>query len=326
MSDKHDVSGVQTTGHVWDDDLGDFTNQPPKWWMLGLAASALWVVVYFIYYPSIPIAISDTYTKGVGGWTAINEMEAAKGDVDAIRSKYEAKIKDLTPAQILADNELSEYVKRSGKVLFGDYCAACHGQNGIGTKDKLGYMAPILNDDDWLYGGKVENIHETISAGRMSMMPGHKDTLTAAEIDALAQAIEKGQPTSTPLFAEKGCSACHGEDGKGNPAMGAANLTDKIARFDGSVEGLKYTIAHGVNNSADPQTRGAEMPAFSNTKRLSETDIKKLAVYVHKFGGGQAAEAAPAPVATEVAAAPADATAASAPADTAAASAAPAAH
>lgn len=296
MSEKHEGSGAPTTGHVWDDDLADLTNQPPKWWMLGLTASALWVVVYFLYYPSIPLATMGEHFRGFGGWTAIKEMEADKGDVDAVRGNFEARLKGMTPAAILADSELTEYVTRSGKVLFGDNCAACHGTNGVGTHDKEGLFAPILNDDDWLYGGKIDDIHATIEGGRQGMMMAHKDMLTAAEIDALTDAVAKGQPNSTPLFAGKGCTACHGEDGKGNQAMGSANLTDKIWRFEGSVEGIKRTITYGVN-SGDPQGRGAVMPSFKEAGKLSDTEMKKLAVYVYKFGGGQPdAPAAPAEI------------------------------
>ena len=295
MSDNQDsAGGVPTTGHVWDDDLADLTNQPPKWWMLGLTASAIWVVVYFLMYPAIPIATSGTFFKGVGlpgsgQWTAIKELEADQKVLDDARSKYENKLKDMTPAAILADAELSEYVARSGKVLFGDNCAACHGQNGVGTKDKQGLFAPILNDDDWLYGGKIDSIHESIVGGRQGMMMAHKDMLTAAEIDTLANAVAKGQPNSTPMFAEKGCTACHGEDGKGIQAMGSANLTDKIWRFDGSPEGIKQTIMYGVN-SGDPKARVAVMPNFTEAGKLSAVEMKKLAVYVFKFGGGMAEE------------------------------------
>src|SRR5574340_981728 len=76
MSEKHEVSGAQTTGHVWDDDLADLTNQPPKWWMLGLAASMLFCVVYFLYYPSIPVSTMNTFTKGLGGWTAVKAVRS----------------------------------------------------------------------------------------------------------------------------------------------------------------------------------------------------------------------------------------------------------
>ncbi|MDP4028302.1 MAG: cytochrome-c oxidase, cbb3-type subunit III [Gallionella sp.] len=286
MSEKHEAADVQTTGHVWDDDLADLTNQPPRWWMLGLAASALFCLVYFIYYPSFPITTMNTFTKGIGGWTTIKEMEEAQGEVEAVRGKYEARLNGMTPAAILADSELTEYVIRTGKELFVDNCTACHGQNGIGTHDKEGLFAPVLNDDDWLFGGKIDDIHASIEGGRQGMMMAHKDMLSAAEIDALANAVAQGQPTSTPLFAEKGCTACHGENGKGIQAMGSANLTDKLWRFDGSVAGIKHTIANGVN-AGDPQGRVAIMPSFKQAGKLGDTEMKKLAVYVYKFGGGQ---------------------------------------
>ncbi len=290
MSDKHNAGDVPTTGHVWDDDLGDFINQPPKWWMLGLTVSAIWVVVYWLWYPSVPLSTTGNFFKGVGGWTAIAEMEADKSMVDEVRGKYEAKLKDMTPAAILADADLTEYVTRSGKVLFGDNCAACHGTNGVGTHDKEGLFAPILNDDDWLYGGSIDTIHETIVGGRQGMMIAHEGMLSDAEIDTLANAVAAGKPTSTPLFAEKGCIACHGEDGKGMQAMGSANLTDGVWRFESSVEGIKRTIKYGVN-SGNPKARVAVMPTFGSAGKLSDAEIKKLAVYVYKFGGGQAVAA-----------------------------------
>jgi cytochrome c oxidase cbb3-type subunit 3 len=299
MSDNHNTSGgASTTGHVWDDDLADFTNQPPKWWMMGLTASAIWVVVYFLMYPAVPIAMNGTFFAGVGlpgsgKWTAINELAEDSKELIAIRSQYEDKLKNMTPAAILADANLSEYVTRSGKVLFSDNCAACHGQNGVGTKQsgkfalrEQGLMAPVLLDDDWLYGGKIDDIHTTIIGGRQGMMVAHKDILSEKEVDTLAAAVAAGKPTSTPLFTEKGCVACHGADGKGIQAMGSANLTDQIWRFDGSVEGIKQTIKYGVN-SGDANARIAVMPNFTEAGKLSATEMKKLAVYVYKFGGGQ---------------------------------------
>lgn len=297
MNDKHQSGGVKTTGHVWDDDLADFTNQPPKWWMLGLTVSALWCVAYALYYPMIPISMGQgSFTKGLANWTAISEMEADQGVVDAVRSKYEKKLVGMAPAAILADKELTEYVKRSGKVLFGDNCAACHGQNGVGARDKEGLIAPLLNDDDWMYGGKIDAIYTSIIDGRRGVMPAHKDTLSEAEIDTLAKAIAAGKPTSTPLFTEKACFGCHGPDGKGMQVMGSVNLTDSVWRFDSSVDTIKAVIKHGVN-SGDPKGREAVMPAFKAAGKLSETDMKKLAVYVYKFGGGQAEDVAAAPVA-----------------------------
>jgi cytochrome c oxidase cbb3-type subunit 3 len=301
--------GITTTGHLWDDDLADFTNQPPRWWMLALTASAIWIVVYWLYYPSVPIPTSNTFFKGMGGWTAIKEEEADKSEVDTVRGKYEAKIKDLAPAAILADSDLTEYVKRSGKVLFGDNCAPCHGTNGVGTRDKEGLFAPVLDDDDWLYGGKIDDIYTTISGGRQGMMIAHKDTLSAQQIDDVAKYVKamsnegKGTADADPVvaagkkvFMESDCTGCHGADAKGMQAMGSANLTDKVWRFDGSLKGIERTITYGVN-SGDPKARIAVMPSFTAAGKLSDADIKKLAVYVYKFGGGQPDEPAAAPAA-----------------------------
>ena len=262
--------------------------------------------MYWLYYPSVPVPSSTTFFKGIGGWTAIKELEADKNEVDAVRGKYEAKLKNMAPAAILADSDLTEYVKRSGKVLFGDNCAPCHGTNGVGTKDKEGLMAPILNDDDWLYGGTIDSIHTTISGGRQGMMVAHQDSLSSQQIDDVAKYVKamsdegKSQADADAavaagkkVFMESDCVSCHGPDAKGMQAMGSANLTDKIWRFDGSLEGIKRTITYGVNNG-NPKARVAIMPNFKEAGKLSDSDIKKLAVYVYKFGGGQAdAPAAP---------------------------------
>ena len=304
MSEKHnESSGVQTTGHLWDDDLADYTNPPPKWWLIGLTASALWVVVYWLIYPSVPISLAGDHWKGLnifnGGqpWTAIRERIEDEKEIDAVRRPFEEKIKGMTPAAILADRELSEYISRSGKVLFGDNCSACHGQNGVGVKGRgiEGYMAPVLRDDDWLYGGTVDAIHESITGGRQGMMVPHKDTLSAKQIDDVAHfvlAMSEGRGEAAEaapgkeVFMSAGCIACHGVDAKGIKAMGSANLTDKAWRFDGSLEGIKHTITYGVN-SGDPKARVAVMPNFKAAGKLSDTDIKKLAVYVYRFGGGE---------------------------------------
>ncbi len=280
MSEKSNPHG-QTTGHVWDDTLAELTNQPPKWWMIGLHASWILVLVYGIYYPAWPLLHS--HTKGIAGWTAVKEYKKDLAEVESIRAPYEAKIAKMDVKAILADNELKEYISRSGKVLFGDNCAACHGSGGQGNP---GF--PSLVDDDWLYGGKIDTILQTITNGRQGMMPKMGgNQLTPEEIDKLANAIYNGKVTEEPLFTAKGCVGCHGPDGKGMQALGSANLTDKIWRFkaEDQLASIKYTIAHGVNDPSDPKTRKAKMPAWKN--RLSETQIKKLAVYVHELGGGQ---------------------------------------
>ncbi len=270
------------TGHIWDDNLRELANPAPNWWMMAFYASIAFVIGYGLIYPMIPL--SDSYTKGLTGWTAIGEYKASIVEVEAVRKPFEDKIAKMSAREILADAELSAYVEASGKVIFGDNCAACHGTGGAGNPD-----FPVLADDDWLYGGSIEQIQATITNGRQGMMPKMGgQQLTDAEIDKLANAIyNNGTVTKEPLYTSKGCMGCHGPDGKGMVALGSANLTDSIWRFSepDQLASIKYTIKHGVNDASDPETRKPKMPAFKD--KLSEQDIKKMAVYVYKFGGGK---------------------------------------
>ncbi len=270
------------TGHFWDDNLRELANPAPNWWMMAFYASIAFVIGYGLIYPMIPL--SDSYTKGLTGWTAIGEYKASIVEVEAVRKPFEDKIAKMSAREILADAELSAYVEASGKVIFGDNCAACHGTGGAGNPD-----FPVLADDDWLYGGSIEQIQATITNGRQGMMPKMGgQQLTDAEIDKLANAIyNNGTVTKEPLYTSKGCMGCHGPDGKGMVALGSANLTDSIWRFSepDQLASIKYTIKHGVNDASDPETRKPKMPAFKD--KLSEQDIKKMAVYVYKFGGGK---------------------------------------
>ncbi|OOZ40973.1 cytochrome C [Solemya pervernicosa gill symbiont] len=279
MSENNPFPGENNTGHIWDDNLRELLNEPPGWWRIGFHASWICVVLYTIWYPSWPLI--DGHFKGVSGWTSIGEYKEDLSAIEEIRAPYEAKLQGMSAAAILADDELSSYVSASAKVLFGDNCAACHGSGGQG-----GPNFPVLADDDWLYGGSIDAIQASISNGRQGMMTAHGKTLSSDEVDSLAQSIVDGNVTGNALYMGKACFACHGADGKGMAALGSANLTDSIYRFAGDqLESVKYTISHGVNDPSDAETRNAVMPKFGD--KLSETDIKKLAVYVRKMGGGQ---------------------------------------
>ncbi|MCU7919660.1 MAG: cytochrome-c oxidase, cbb3-type subunit III [Candidatus Thiodiazotropha sp. (ex Epidulcina cf. delphinae)] len=283
MADNNPFPGENNTGHIWDDNLRELSNPPPRWWMIAFWASVIWWVVYGVLYPMWPVGQQPT--QGIMGWSQMDEYKQGLDEVEAVRAEFETQIKGMTAKEILAAPGLSQYTVASAKVLFGDNCAACHGGGGQG-----GPGFPVLADDDWLYGGAIENIQQTITMGRKGIMTAHGKLLSDAEIDSLANAILAGNPTSDPNFAQKGCIACHGMDGKGMVVLGSANLTDGIYRFapaegESQLDTIKYTIKHGVNDVTEPKTREAVMPSFSG--RLSEDDIKKLAVYVYKFGGGQ---------------------------------------
>lgn len=315
---KNKPSQVEDTGHVWDG-IRELNNPCPRWWLNALYLSGVIVVAYFILYPSLPL-VNDS-TKGLLGWTQINEYKEDLAEVEAKRAPFEDKLAAMTVDEILADTEMLNYAIGSSKVLYGDNCAACHGVGGAPTAG-AGY--PNLTDDDWLYGGTTYDIMMSIANGRQGMMPAHKDLLTEEEVDGLVQFVinsSKGEATEAgqALYMAKGCVACHGADAKGVKAMGSANLTDKIWRFSGEPEEIRHTILHGVNQTSDPLTRVAVMPQWSEkvaimmearayaieegedpndidwddelsgdeAERLTETEIKKLTVYVHQFGGGQ---------------------------------------
>ena len=285
MSDQNNpFKNESNTGHIWDSNLRELTNQPPRWWTIGFHASWIFVLAYSILYPSWPMISS--HTTGLLGWTSIKEYKQDLQEIEQIRAPFEEKIAKMSAEQVLADSELTNYTVRSAKVLFGDYCAACHGTNGAGN---LGF--PVLADDDWLYGGTVADIQASIADGREGSMPAFGSKLNDSQLQAVTRhvvALSQGGQDAEGLavYNEQGCFACHGMDSKGVTAMGSANLTDAIWRFaPGTAESVAYTIAHGINDGSDAKSRNAVMPSFG--ERLSETDIKKLTVFVHKLGGGQ---------------------------------------
>lgn len=284
MSDEKNPADAPDTGHVWDGNLRELTNQPPRWWMNTLYLSGVFIVVYLILYPSIPLV--DGWTKGVLGWTQMKRLEANVAEIEQVRAPFENRLKGMSAAAILADDELSGYVVASARVLFGDRCAPCHGAGGSGNP---GY--PVLADDEWLYGGNIETIQQSINNGRRGMMPGFGAMLSEQQLDDLSKhvvAMSTGSEHAPgkELFVNQGCIGCHGMDGTGMQMMGAPDLTDSIWRFTpGTEESVKYTIRYGVNAPGATETRAAEMPSFQ--PQLTETEIKKLAVYVHRLGGGQ---------------------------------------
>jgi cytochrome c oxidase cbb3-type subunit 3 len=227
----------------------------------------------------------------VFGWhtrTAIIEDMAA---LKAQRGPMMDKLASASVQEIAADPQLSDFARAVGRVAFADNCAPCHGSGGGGSK---GY--PNLNDDDWLWGGKLADIEQTIRYGERSgddnarpgaTMPafGRDGVLKPAQISNVADYVRSlsGLPVEKDadlaagkkVFADN-CVTCHGADGKGNRELGAPNLTDKVWLYGSD----KQTIMQGIQNG-----RGGVMPAWG--KRLDEPTLKSLAVYVWSFGGGE---------------------------------------
>lgn len=304
MAETNPFPGENNTGHVWDDNLRELENPPPRWWMLAFWASVAWWIGYAILYPMWPVGQEPT--RGILGWSQMQEYQDGVAKVAAKRAPFEDRISAMTPDQIVQDTGLTQYTLASAKVLFGDNCAACHGSGGAGNP---GF--PVLADDDWLYNGTTAKIQESITGGRKGAMTAHEKLLTPAEIDTLSKWVvqmsesagKSGSEEGWALFKSKGCVVCHGEKANGHivdmpngefVTVGAANLTDGIWRFEpGGYESAKQTITYGVNAQDVPQTRNAVMPVFgpdpthSGQAQLDPQEIKKLVVYVHELGGGK---------------------------------------
>lgn len=280
-----EISGVATTGHEWDG-IKELNNPLPRWWVWTFYATIVWSLGYVIAYPAWPLITSAT--TGVLGYSSRqelgNEMRAA---ADSQSAQLQA-IRESSLADILADDNLRRFAVSAGAAAFKVNCSQCHGSGAQGT---AGY--PNLNDDDWLWGGDIEAIHQTIAHGirfagdedtRISEMPAFGEILGADEVRQVAAYVVSlsGTPSDAALveagatvYADN-CAACHAEDGAGNRDLGAPNLADAIW-FYGSTES---EIAAQIR-----QPKHGVMPAWS--ARLGETTIKQLAVYVHSLGGGE---------------------------------------
>jgi cytochrome c oxidase cbb3-type subunit III len=290
MADHKDVdahTGTATTGHEWDG-IKELNTPLPRWWVLIFYATIIWSVGYWVVYPAWPTI--GGYTAGLFGYSTRAQVATDIADLQKVRGEKAAALASVEIVNIERDPAMLAVARAQGKAAFGNNCAPCHGSGATGAK---GY--PNLNDDDWLWGGSIEAIYQTINFGvrsdhpksRQSAMPafGRDGILKPPEIATVANYVRSLSGLSVrkdgdlaagkALFAAN-CAPCHGDAGKGNRDLGAPNLTDKIWLY-GSDEA---TIIEGITNG-----RNAVMPAWAG--RLDPVTIKSLAVYVHTLGGGQ---------------------------------------
>jgi len=296
---------VQTTGHAWDGDLQEYNNPLPVWWVYTFYATVIFAIVYWIIYPSWPMGkgwiggMSDiTYVNSAGetkthSWNTRALLLQDLNKAAAAQKPYFDKVAAMSYEQIAKDPEMTGFILSSGKSLFADNCAACHQSGGQGV---VGFF-PNLTDDDWLYGGSFDKVHETLMDGRRGYMPTFSEVLTGEQIDQLANYAAKlsgiGHDTAKAAAGDAlfhsdtaACYYCHGANGKGREVIGSANLTDNIWLWakvsaantaEGKVAAIRQIIANGLNKGV--------MPAWAG--RLSPEQIKVLTVYVHELGGGQ---------------------------------------
>ena len=251
-----------TTGHVWDEDLREMNNPLPLWWVGLFIITIVFSFAYLYLYPGLGTA------TGSYGWTSKGQYsdEVAKAN-EALKPLY-ANF-DGQPADQLSKDAKAMAI---GERLFMNHCAQCHGSDARGSK---GF--PNLTDSDWLHGGSPDQIKETLTLGRMGVMPpmaaavGSPEdvknlahyvlSLSGSPHDSLRAALGK------PKFGA--CAACHGIDGKGNLAVGAPNLTDKVWLHGWGEEAIVAMVNNGKSN---------QMPAQKD--RLTESQIHVLTAYV----------------------------------------------
>lgn len=313
MADKRidEPTGIETVGHEWDG-IEELNNPLPRWWVILFGITVAFAAGYMVLYPAIPLL--DHGTPGTQGWTSRGQLAADMAEAAKGREKVLAAIA-ATPLENLAANpELQNAAIAGGRAAFRVNCVQCHGSGAAGS---LGY--PSLKDDDWLWGGNIQEIATTITHGirspadaatRTSLMPsfGKDGVLTAAQIGDVASYVRSlsGEHASdaaaqrgAALFAVN-CVACHGTDATGLRQFGAPNLTDAVWLYGGRQDQVEASIT---------RAHAGVMPAWGG--KLDAVTIKMLATYVHSLGGGE--DFAPAPSAPAAPAAPAKASGNGAP-------------
>jgi len=280
------VTGVETTGHEWDG-IKELNKPLPRWWLLTFYATIIWAVGYWVVYPAWPTL--NGYTKGIWNYSQRATVTADVNAAKAAQAGMRDKLAKTPLADVKKDAELLRFAVAGGSAAFQTNCAPCHGR---GAQGFAGY--PNLNDDDWLWGGKLEDIQKTLEVGirsdhaetRANAMPkyGLEKLMEEPQINEAAEYVLKisGQQFNAAaadkgakIFAEQ-CAECHNADGKGKLDRGAPNLTDGIWLYGGSKAAIVESIRTG---------RGGVMPAWAG--RLDPTTIKALTVYVHSLGGGK---------------------------------------
>jgi len=277
---------AKSTGHEWDG-ITEYDNPLPKWWLYVFYVTIVFAIGYCVLYPSVPLIW--THTNGVLDYSRRVQLSEAEAAATAAQATYRNKLASLSVAEIRKDPELLSFAETGGRAVFNENCVPCHRAGGAGAKSY-----PNLADDDWLWGGGIEQIEQTITHGvrnadpdsRQTNMPrfGADGILTRAQISDVADFVLSLSGQTAPadavargrkIFADN-CVTCHGADGKGDQSVGAKNLTDNIWLYGGDKAAIVETITNARNGS---------MPAWG--QRFDPTTIKMLTLYVYSLGGGQ---------------------------------------
>lgn len=288
VNERDSHTGHATTGHEWNG-IRELNTAVPKLVWYFLAATVIFSVVYWVLMPAWPLG--STYTKGLLGTDTRRNLATELRETALQRGAWTKRIESESLDTIQSDQQLMTYVRDTGRTLFGDNCAVCHGTRAAG-----GPGFPALVDEAWLWGGSPEAVLETIRVGinsehpetRVSQMPafgrdGMLDRRSVLDVVAYVRSLSHPVKSATAssrgdaakeIFASN-CSSCHGEDAKGNTDMGAPDLTDDAWIYGGDEEAIYRTVYGG---------RQGHMPAWES--RLTSAELKILALYVLDLGRG----------------------------------------
>ncbi len=282
-----EFTGVETTGHTWDG-IKELNNPMPRWWLWTFYMTIIFAIGYSVVYPSIPLL--TTSTKGMLGWSSRGDVQTEIAAAKSAQSVYLDRLVATDVAKITEDAELTQFATAGGAAAFKVNCVQCHGSGASGS---AGY--PNLNDDDWIWGGKIEDIYLTLQHGirhtadedtRISDMPafGVDALLDREQISDVAWFVRSisnqtadadAASRGATLFADN-CAACHGEKGEGIREVGGPKLSDALWLYGGEHE----QIVAQIN-----KPKQGVMPAWG--VRLGDATTKQLAVYIHSLGGGE---------------------------------------
>lgn len=266
------TSGSAKTGHVWDGDLEEYNNPLPRWWLGLFIITVLFGAAYLVVFPGLG------NFGGTSGWSSVGAHEQQLAEQ---RARFETRVASLhgkTLGQLARDPA----AMATARSLFSANCSTCHGSDARGAR---GF--PNLTDSDWLWGGAEQTIYESISNGRHGVMPALGGALGQEGLNEVASYVVSLSGRQAPAdwigagkerFAVL-CAACHGPEAKGNPALGAPNLTDQTWLHGGDFDTVRATIASG---------RDSRMPAHAQL--LGETKVRLLAAYVLSVSAPHGAE------------------------------------
>lgn len=280
-------TGTPTVGHEWDG-IEELDTPMPRWWLWTLFATIVWAVIYCVLYPAWPML--NSATTGVLGWSSHAQL-ADEAEAERVRkAPLQLALARIPVERLNEDSRLMQAAIEGGRAAFKVHCVQCHGSGAAGSR---GY--PNLNDDDWLWGGNIKQIHTTLVNGvrqpgnretRISQMPAFgrdgildptqvQDVVSYVRVVAHQEKPNVSAGRGAAIFVDN-CVVCHAANATGNRAVGAPNLTDAIWLFGGDRDALTQTVTNA---------RYGVMPAWGT--RLDPVTIKMLAAYVHSLGGGE---------------------------------------